>query len=122
MRHYLARIRAVLALCLALGLALRVVAMPWVMAAPEPGVMAICAGGQIVYVSLDGTPVPDQTPQSDDCPLLGVTAAVLSTAPQVLPWVAEFSSVSLLPARTIHFVVSALSLPPVRGPPYFRLI
>jgi hypothetical protein len=116
-----AQLRAVMALCfaLALALALRVVAMPWAMAAPEPGLIAICAGGKITYISIDGTPVPDEDRQSDDCPLLGVTAMVLPSVAQDL---APVSKPVLLATSSVQVPVPSQSfyaLPPARAPPLF---
>jgi hypothetical protein len=114
-----AQLRAVMALCFALALALRVVAMPWTMAAPEPGLIAICAGGQITYISIDGTPVPDEDRQSDDCPLLGVTAMVLPSVAQDL---APVSKPVLLATSSVQVPVPSQSfyaLPPARAPPLF---
>jgi hypothetical protein len=114
-----AQLRAVMALCLALVLALRVVAMPWAMAAPEPGLIAICAGGKITYISIDGTPVPDEDRQSDDCPLLGVTAMVLPSVAQDL---APVSKPILLATSSVQVPVPSQSfyaLPPARAPPLF---
>ncbi|SLN52791.1 hypothetical protein ROA7450_02672 [Roseovarius albus] len=69
-----------MAMLLAFVLALRVIAAPVVMAAPEPGLIALCSGGKIVYVSLEtGAPVPaseTDTPHGDPCPFFGITAAL----------------------------------------------
>ncbi len=76
--------RTVLTALLALVMALRVAAQPAVLTAPDPGVIALCSGGQIVYVSLEtGLPVPgeDSAPKADPCPFFGVTAFDLATAP-----------------------------------------
>ncbi len=65
-----------MALILALTLALRIVAAPMIMAAPAPGLMAICTGGQIVYVSMeDGQPVGEDAP-SISCPFFSITSVV----------------------------------------------
>jgi len=69
-------VRGALAVLIAVLVALRTIAAPVVMAAPEPGVMAICSGGQIYYVTLDGTPVDDTTPQPDPCPYHCLTLAL----------------------------------------------
>ncbi len=68
---------------MALVVALRVIAAPLVMAAPEPGMIAICSGGQIYYVSLDGTPHDPETLKSDPCPFLGIGLALADPAPDI---------------------------------------
>ncbi|WP_120500345.1 hypothetical protein [Roseovarius sp. EL26] len=70
--------RGFMAVLLAFVLALRIVAAPVVMAAPQPGMIALCSGGQIIYVSLEsGEPVPgSETEHSDPCPFFGITAAI----------------------------------------------
>lgn len=104
---------------LALVVALRVIAAPLVIAAPEPGLIAICSGGQIHYVSLDGTPVdPDASPP-DPCPFLGITLALADPTPEIVaprrdshtlaPPVAPVSIVPPEPARPN----------PARAPPLF---
>lgn len=74
--------RASAAVLLALVLALRVAALPMVMAggAPGPGMMAICTGAEIIYISIsaenlsDG--VPEPVPHHDPCPAFGILAAL----------------------------------------------
>lgn len=74
------RQRGLMAVLLAFVLALRVIAAPVVMAAPHPGLIALCSGGKIVYVSLKtGVPVPaseTETEHSDPCPFFGVTTVL----------------------------------------------
>ena len=74
---------AILIACL---LALRVAALPMVMAggAPGPGMMAICTGAEIIYIPigsqslpLEGTSGEDET-QHDPCPAFGVVAALVT--------------------------------------------
>ncbi len=77
-RHMTAICKAAFTLVLALFIAIRVVAQPTILAAPEPGVMALCSGGQIVYVSMEtGLPVENDGETgllADPCPFFGVTA------------------------------------------------
>lgn len=78
-----------LAVVLALVVALRVVAAPVLLAAPEPGMIAVCAGGQIYYVTLNGDPVEGEAHEADPCPFLGLTLALgsgvaLLPAPQTV--------------------------------------
>jgi len=64
---------------LALILALRVAALPVVMAggAPGPGMMAICTGAEIIYVPISGGPAePAPDASHDPCPAFGITAAL----------------------------------------------
>lgn len=85
---YKARMRRVTAVFIALALALRIVASPAVMASPEPGIMAICSGGKIVYVSMEtGLPVDEsEGPASVPCPYFSVTTvAAIGDAPLALP-------------------------------------
>ena len=71
---------------LALALALRLIAAPIIMQAPAPGLMAICSGGQIIYISMqDGQPVdPDEGPDATSCPFFSVMS-VLPGAEGPLP-------------------------------------
>jgi hypothetical protein len=67
------------AVLLALILALRVAALPLVMAggAPGPGMMAICTGAEIIYVPIGGGPAePAPDAAHDPCPAFGITAAL----------------------------------------------
>lgn len=82
--------KAALTVLLALFIAIRVAAQPTILAAPEPGVMALCSSGQIVYVSMEtGLPVEtdDETELlADPCPFFGVTAFNLAVdQPQPTP-------------------------------------
>ena len=73
------RARATAAMLLALVVAVRVVALPLVMAggAPGPGMMAICTGAEIVYIPIGGGPAdPAQDHAHDPCPAFGITAAL----------------------------------------------
>ena len=94
--------RGALALLLGLVLALRVIAVPFVMAAPAPGLMAICSGGEIVYVSLDtGQPVSNG-PAADPCPFFGTTAALTGAGPDPARPVFAASDIPVvLPARIV---------------------
>jgi hypothetical protein len=87
-REMTAICKAALTVLLALFIAFRVVAQPAILAGPEPGLMALCSGGQIVYVSMEtGLPVDkgdDTGPMADPCPFFGVTAFNL-TVDQPLP-------------------------------------
>ena len=80
--------KAAMTVLVALFIAIRVVAQPTILAAPEPGVMALCSGGQIVYVSVEtGLPVEEEDETGllvDPCPFFGVTAFNL-TVDQPLP-------------------------------------
>ena len=72
-------VRGGAAVLLALTLALRVAALPVVMAggAPGPGMMAICTGAEIVYIPIGGGPAdPAQDHAHDPCPAFGITAAL----------------------------------------------
>lgn len=120
--HHAANVfKAFLTVLVALHLAVRVVAQPFVLTAPEPGLMAICSGTEIVYVSMEtGMPVEtdrDGTPAADPCPFLGVTAFDVSDNPE-LPRTSEFvlslkrqmSGAPAFAARMIHQNTA-------RGPP-----
>ena len=81
-------LRSVTAVILAMVLALRVVAAPFIMASADPNLMAICAGGQIVYVSIqDGQPVDGgEGPEPEACPFFGIMSVLAgSDAPMVEP-------------------------------------
>lgn len=77
-RHLINVFETAFTVFVALFLALRVVAQPLVLAAPEPGLMALCSGGKIVYVSIEtGQPVETDGEHglaADPCPFFGVTA------------------------------------------------
>lgn len=72
--------RGGLSVLLALVLALRVAALPMVMAggAPGPGMMAICTGTDIIYIPIGGdSPAdPGEGTAHDPCPAFGITAAL----------------------------------------------
>ena len=72
--------RAWATVLLALVLALRVVALPVVMAggAPGPGMMAICTGAEIIYIPIggEGPTGPAPEPHHDPCPAFGITATL----------------------------------------------
>ncbi len=61
-------------------LSFRVIAEPLILSPDAPNQMALCAGGQIIYVSLDdGTPISDEHGiVAESCPFVGVTTGVLS--------------------------------------------
>lgn len=108
-----------LMLVLAWFVALRVVAQPLIMAAPEPGLMALCVGGQVIYVSTDtGQPVETDTGiAADPCPFFGVTAGLDLAEPTVQPVEGLFTDLTPL-----HAASQTLSHAPVlshgaRAPP-----
>src|SRR6056297_205129 len=72
--------RGGMAVLLALVLALRVAALPMVMAggAPGPGMMAICTGSEIIYIPIGGDSPADPVEGAahDPCPAFGITAAL----------------------------------------------
>lgn len=78
--------RGLAAILIACLLALRVAALPMVMAegAPGPGMMAICTGAEIIYIPIGSQSMPvegtadDGEPQHDPCPAFGITAALLT--------------------------------------------
>jgi hypothetical protein len=85
---YIDRMRGIAAVFLAITLAMRIVASPAVMASPAPGIMAICSGGKIVYVSMKtGLPVDEsEGPASVPCPYFNVTTVLsVDDAPFVAP-------------------------------------
>ncbi|WP_371228494.1 DUF2946 family protein [Roseovarius sp. 2305UL8-3] len=110
-----------MALILAMTLALRIVAAPVIMAAPAPGLMAICTGGQIVYVSMeDGQPVGEDAP-SIACPFFSITSVValaeLSIAPPRSLIVTELSSTigDVAPASLTRATDNQSRAPPLLG-------
>ena len=66
-------------------LAFRVIAEPVILSPDAPNQLALCAGGQIIHVSLDdGTPISDEHGiVAEACPFVGVTAGVLSA--EIIP-------------------------------------
>ncbi|WP_042442618.1 hypothetical protein [Azospirillum sp. B510] len=98
-----------LALALALGLSLFVrLAAPYAGAADRDGYVAICTGGEIVYlpVGQDGMPLPDgKAPEKSDI------------APLQLPctWLGQY--VALLPALAMLVLPAGRPLPPEQARP-----
>jgi len=107
----------VLAPLLALVLALRVIAAPLIMAAPEPGLIAICSGGKIYYVSIDGAPGNGEAPPSKPCPFVGNTLALADPAPvPVVPRRGVLDLVRPLPGA-VTLPAAAVAANPARAPP-----
>lgn len=106
---------------LALFMTIRVVAQPVILAAPEPGVMALCSGGKIVYVSIEtGLPVEpgdDTGVRADPCPFFGVTAFDLSTATPGPAPVEVVMVQDLEPVETITRVTGFSGQNGARAPP-----
>lgn len=96
---------ALLSLVLVLVLSLRVAAAPFIMASPAPGIMAICAGAEIIYISMeDGQPVEDTGEfEAEACPFFGIMSMLDGAYP---PEIAPVS-LTVLEARPIV----GLSLP-----------
>ena len=99
-------LRGLMAVLLGLVLMLRLIAAPIVLSAPHPGLIAICSGGGVYYVTLDGEPVGGDAPEGDPCPYLGIPLALAGLAGPVLPPVARVARVttpvdaeSLVPGR-----------------------
>lgn len=96
---------SLIGLVLILVLSLRVVAAPFIMASPAPGIMAICSGAEIVYISMkDGQPVEDTGEfDAEPCPFFGIMSMLDGAYP---PEIAPVS-LTVLEARPIV----GLSLP-----------
>ncbi len=88
---------------------LRLVAAPFIIASPAPGIMAICSGGQIVYISMqDGQPVdtPDGA-EVDPCPFFGIVSVVAQADPVLTPPATVFVAAHVLkPASPARHVVT----------------
>jgi hypothetical protein len=100
-------LRGLVAVLLGLVLMLRLIAAPIVLSAPHPGLIAICSGGGVYYVTLDGEPVGGDAPESDPCPYLGIPLALAALAGPVLPpalritrLAAPVEATSLVPGQT----------------------
>jgi hypothetical protein len=65
---------------------MRLVSAPYVMASPAPGIMAICSGSEIIYISMeDGQPVEDTDEYAAEaCPFFGITSVLDSSYPPSL--------------------------------------
>ncbi|EDM70482.1 hypothetical protein RAZWK3B_05037 [Roseobacter sp. AzwK-3b] len=98
-------LRGLMAVLLGLVLMLRLIAAPIVVSAPHPDMIAICSGGGVYYVTLDGEPVGGDVPESDPCPYLGIPLALAGLAGPVLPPVARVARVTT-PARAESLVPS----------------
>ncbi len=106
-----------MSLLLAVIVALRVIAAPLVVAAPQPGLIAICSGGQIHYVSFDGTPVEPDAPAADTCPFLGITLALADPVPAI-PMARTGRTGRLQPVPfTAHVPARTVPGNPARAPP-----
>lgn len=114
--------RGLLAVLMAFALAVRIVAAPLVLAAPGPGLMAICSGGEIYYVTLDGTPVEGDAGKAKPCPFAGMTLS--EGAPHL--HLAGFQPVARIFAPTFTTATAPTRLrDPAHGPrapPLSRLI
>lgn len=100
-------------------LAIRVVAQPVVMATPEPGMIAICANGQIVYVSLETgeAKTSDKVLHSGECPLsAGGTALAIIVAEFWRQHVSFEKQTYYFAKAFAHFAGSAKTHP-ARAPP-----
>lgn len=89
-------LRGLMAVLLGLVLMLRLIAAPIVLSAPHPGLIAICSGSGVYYVTLDGAPVDGDAPEGDPCPYLGIPLALADLAGPVLPPVARVTRVMAL--------------------------
>lgn len=95
--------RGPIAVLLAVLLALRLIAAPIAMAAPQDGLIALCSGGQIVYVTPDGTPVDPDDTRPDTCAFCGLTLALPDIAPPLHgPQGRAHRLGVLLPAPLLH--------------------
>lgn len=110
-------------LLLALALCLKALVGPAALAAPlAPGLVAICAGGQIIYVALEGFDLPGaaEAPapgRADPCPAFAFAAAPPPLAPAVVPIAFPRPVAALLPHRPATVVGTALRAHPPRAPP-----
>ncbi len=100
-------------------LALRVVAQPLVLAAPEDGQIALCLNGQIVYVDTDtGLPLEDNEGlYTDPCPHFGVNTALELTANTPAFWVSDTQHVVILPTAPALQTHQAYLPSEARAPP-----
>jgi len=111
--------RQVTAMLLGFVLALRLVAAPFILSSPAPGVMAICVGGQITYISMDdGQPVQDiDGAVADPCPFFGVMSALPGgDVPVTPPLMLEIRNVRGVYVTTSHAAQPDLLYHP-RAPP-----
>ena len=108
LRHLTGQLRGAFALMLALVVALRVVAAPVVLGPAEAGLIPVCAGGQIYYVTLDGTPVDADAPEGDPCPFLGIALILESTeTPMPVARDVAVSKAAPMPERAIIAIAKA---------------
>lgn len=101
----------VAATLLAFVLALRIIAAPIILSSPVPGLMAICSGGEVVYISLkDGQPVDEgEGPTGVSCPFFSVLSA--------LPGVESHAAAPIILAARYDFPTETA---PLRAPVQFR--
>jgi len=100
-------------------LALRVVAQPLVLAAPEDGQIALCLNGQIVYVDTDtGLPLEDNKGlYTDPCPYFGVSTALELTANDPPFGIADAQDLVILPTAPALQTHQAYLPSEARAPP-----
>ena len=75
-------IRTILTMGVIFMLAFRLVAAPLMMPQAEAGKIALCVGGQIVYLTWDEATPGDVEVVGESCPVLGVTAALTDLLPE----------------------------------------
>lgn len=100
-------------------LALRVVAQPILLNPDEPGLIALCSGGQIFYVSTKtGTPVSDKNGLAKDpCPFVGVTVAIKPAIVETTGWQVELTNQVVLPPAQAEGSLELHLSPAARAPP-----
>lgn len=109
--------RGGLATLLVLVVALRVVAAPVILSAPEPGLIAVCSGGEVYYVTLDGTPVDGDAPEGEPCPFHGVTLALVGVQPPQVILPERMAQWADWPAVSLHVQSRRARSNTARAPP-----
>ena len=81
---------------LGMALALRLLARPGFAAPPEPGLVALCGGGQIVWIA-PGEDPSEPGRAADACPWMGLSTLAEGTPPPALPGLAARPETAIPP-------------------------
>ena len=121
-------VRGLAAILIACLLALRVAALPMVMAggAPASGMMAICTGAEIIYIPIGSQSLPmegtadDGEAQHDPCPAFGITAALLTPDQPITPPTRVATTTRIAPMASLWASADGQGPYRSRAPPRLR--
>ncbi|MEL6282396.1 MAG: hypothetical protein AAFQ73_06555 [Pseudomonadota bacterium] len=114
-------IRAFLTVALAVAMAIRVLAAPAALAQAPEGSIAICSGGTVIYLSVDGDQPAERAASAEVCPIAGLASAVAPIEGDVaLPPMVLLGEEIRLPDRGQFFIAAPTTRLGARAPPSFR--